>query len=271
MCPQVVVVVALVDHIPPGARDRGRINPRLQGHPRTQLQRCRIRHSHPGARPVKHQRTTKLARARPSRVRDRPVVPVPDESCRTAPAPSSNAYAATRLPVAARPLEMTPVAAISPLAAAANAMTLAMRDDILDPAFGVRMLPPGVSTPLAATLRRCSVAVLQERRRPQGAGAPASRPENVTACFFSPYRPRRQTPERSFRGRIASWCGLESSLCFSGSRRPSVSDEVRTYHLAVWLVSFQVILTVVVSCICFGGIDNQARPEITQAGVPATD
>ena len=122
-----------------------------------------------------------------------PLLPFPDESWSTVPAPSLNEYAATRLPVAARPLAMTPVAATSPLAAAANAMTLAMRDDILGLSFERPHAALGVSTPLAATLRRCSVAVVQEQRRPQRAGAPVSRPESVVAST-SEYRLRRTDP-----------------------------------------------------------------------------
>ena len=74
---QVVVVVALVDHVPPGARDRGRINPRLQGHARAQLQRGRVGHIHPRARAVERQRAPVLARTRPGRTRNRARVPVP--------------------------------------------------------------------------------------------------------------------------------------------------------------------------------------------------
>ncbi len=93
---EVVVVVALVDHVPPSVVDRGRVHPCLQRHSRGELQRGRVRDVHPSVRPVER-RAQRRTCQRLSTLRSRS-----SRCCRcrmspqlSSPAPSSNEYAAT--------------------------------------------------------------------------------------------------------------------------------------------------------------------------------
>ena len=92
---QVVVVVALVDDVPPGRSLTSRVDPRLQRHPGRQMQRGGVRDRDPRVRAVERQRLPVLAGRRPGRVRDASRVAVPRRVRTVAPDPSSNPYAAT--------------------------------------------------------------------------------------------------------------------------------------------------------------------------------
>ena len=195
-----------------------------------------------------------------------PLLPFPDESCRTVPAPSLNAYAATRLPVAARPLAMTPVVATSPLAAAANAMTLAMRDDILDPSFerahaAARCLHTAMQQPCDAVLwlKVRSVAGRKEQE-------PRRRVPNC-CCVFSPYRPRRQTRSVVLGG-DDSRVGAAWKAPSSCSREPPAARQRRSANVSPSRLASFVSSDTHCDCQlhCLIGIGNQTRPNITQAG-----
>ena len=78
---QVVIVATFVDHVPPSARDRGRIDPRFQRHAVGQVERSSVRNTDQRVRSIEEECFPKLARRRPSRVHDRSGITLSGEVC----------------------------------------------------------------------------------------------------------------------------------------------------------------------------------------------
>jgi len=62
---EIIIIVALVDDVPPNSGPQTWINPCLQCHCTCQLHRGRIRNVHIGVRPVKRKRVSIFSRSRP--------------------------------------------------------------------------------------------------------------------------------------------------------------------------------------------------------------
>ena len=93
---EVVVVVALVDHVAPGAGDGGRVDPGLERHPGSSDAASRSSGIvDPALVPLKTSALPNLPAVVQVALATVPLLPFPDESATVVPEPSSNAYAAT--------------------------------------------------------------------------------------------------------------------------------------------------------------------------------